>query len=66
MAIFRLFEFVLVGALGGVALVSAVVVVLVVAWIAVAVPTLAAGGLGAVGSELSHRVLGGLKRAAKG
>ncbi len=66
MAIFRLFELVLVGAFSGVALVRAVVVMLVVGWLAVAIPTMAAVGLGAVGTALSHRLLGGLKRAAKG
>jgi hypothetical protein len=66
MAIFRLFEMVLVGGLSGVALVSAVVFTLVVGWLAVAIPTMAAVGLGAVSTALSHRLLGGLKRAAKG
>jgi len=59
MAIVRLVELVLVGALGGVALVSAIGVALIVGWMAVAVPTI---GLGTAGTALSHLVFGGPSR----
>ena len=54
------------GAIGGVALIIAVVLLLGIGWLATAIPTVAVVGVGVGVTALSHRWLAARKKAAKG
>jgi hypothetical protein len=65
LAILRLVGLVLSGAISGVALVTAVVALLGIGWLAAAIPTVVVAGLGAGLTAVSHRWFAARKEAAK-
>jgi hypothetical protein len=66
MAILRLVGLIVSGAISGVALIIAVVVLLRIGWLAAAIPTVVVVGLSVGVTALSHRWLAARKKAAKG